>query len=82
MREGLLEFNPIIATNKPPQAPARDRVLTDEELKAIWNVLGEDYFGAVVKLLALTGLRREEVGLPASKMFPIGWKPIHATPTS
>ena len=62
MREGLLDTNPIIATNKAPQAAARDRVLTDAELKAIWNALGDDRFGAIVKLLTLTGLRREEIG--------------------
>ena len=62
MREGLLDTNPIITTNKAPQAAARDRVLTDTELKAIWNALGDGRFAAIVKLLMLTGLRREEIG--------------------
>ena len=62
LREGLLDANPIVATNKAPQARARMRVLTDAELKAIWNALDDDRYGAIVKLLALTGLRREEVG--------------------
>src|SRR5262249_38896469 len=41
---------------------ARDRVLSDEELRAIWeacDALGT--FGAVVRLLLLTGQRRGEV---------------------
>src|SRR6516225_3719291 len=62
LREGLLDANPIVATNKAPQARARTRVLTDAELKAIWNALDDDRYGAIVKLLALTALRREEVG--------------------
>ena len=62
LREGLLDANPIVATNKAPQARARMRVLTDAELKAIWNALDDDRYGAIVKLLALTALRREEVG--------------------
>jgi integrase len=62
MREGLLDANPIIATNRAPQPGARTRVLSDAELKAIWNGLEHDRYGAIVKLLALTGLRREEVG--------------------
>jgi integrase len=62
MREGLLDANPIIATNKAPQAAARDRVLADAELQAIWRALDDDRFGAVVRLLTLTGLRREEIG--------------------
>lgn len=62
MREGLLDANPVTATNKAPQSGARSRVPTDAELKAIWNVLDDDRYGTIVKLLALTGLRREEIG--------------------
>src|SRR5262245_29843456 len=62
LREGLLDANPIVATNKAPQAGARTRVLNDAELRAVWNALDDDRYGAIVKLLALTGLRREEVG--------------------
>ena len=62
MREGLLESNPIVATNKAPQNGARTRVLSNADLKAIWNGLDDDRYGAIVKLLALTSLRREEVG--------------------
>src|SRR5262249_40191328 len=62
LREGLLDANPIVATNKAPQAGARTRVLNDVELRAIWNALDDDRYGAIVKLLALTGLRRGEAG--------------------
>jgi integrase len=62
MREGLLESNPCVATNKAAQGDARDRVLADGELRAIWNALGDDRYSNIVRLLLLTGLRREEVG--------------------
>jgi integrase len=62
MGEGLLDGNPIIATNKAAQNGARKRVLSDAELKRVWTELDDDRYGAIVKLLVLTGLRREEIG--------------------
>jgi len=62
MGEGLLDGNPIIATNKAAQNGARKRVLSDAELKRVWNGLDDGRYGAIVKLLVLTGLRREENG--------------------
>jgi integrase len=60
-REGLVDANPAAFTNKRAEKP-RDRVLSDAELKAIWNALQADDFGAIVKLLMLTACRREEIG--------------------
>lgn len=60
--EGIAESNPVIGSNKPAQGPARDRVLDDRELVAIWRASGDDDYGRIVKLLALTGCRRDEVG--------------------
>ncbi|MGO9401561.1 MAG: tyrosine-type recombinase/integrase [Xanthobacteraceae bacterium] len=41
---------------------ARTRVLSDEEIRIIWPVLGHTgTFGALVKMLLLTGQRRDEV---------------------
>jgi integrase len=37
-------------------------VLTDEELKTVWDHAGDGDFGSIVRLLILTGQRREEVG--------------------
>lgn len=49
---------------KPPASPAsRDRVLSDQELEVVWRAsegLGNP-FGPLVRLLMLTGARREEV---------------------
>jgi len=62
MREGLADANPIIGTNRAVTKGARDRVLTDDELRSIWNALADDDYGDIVRLLALTGQRREEIG--------------------
>lgn len=41
--------------------PSRERVLTTDELKAVWNAC-EGTFGTIVKLLILTGQRKMEIG--------------------
>ena len=50
---------------RPPSEPkerARTRVLSDEEIRIIWPVLEHTgTFGAMVKMLLLTGQRRDEV---------------------
>src|SRR5262245_8493607 len=62
MREGLLDQNPMLYTNKPKPRPGRDRVLTEDELRALWTALGDDDYGNIVKLLAYTAARRGEIG--------------------
>jgi integrase len=58
---GLVDANPVIGTNKHAGATSRDRVLSNEELAAIWLAAGDDSYGRVVKLLILTGQRRDEI---------------------
>ena len=60
--EGLTDANPVVGTNKATEEVARDRVLTNGELSLIWRRAGEGDYGATVRLLILTGQRREEVG--------------------
>jgi integrase len=62
--EGLCENNPTIGTNDPLANVdnSRDRVLSDTELVKVWNACGDDAFGRIVKLLILTGCRRDEIG--------------------
>ena len=54
--------NPVVGTNKATDEISRDRVLSDEELSLIWRNAGDGAYGAIVRLLVLTGQRREEVG--------------------
>src|SRR5262249_47746174 len=67
MREGIAEqdSNPVTDTNEPKGTKPRERVLSGSETKTLWEACegskaGE--FGHLVKLLLLTGCRREEIG--------------------
>jgi integrase len=60
--EGLIEVNPVAGTAKAEEGGSRDRVLTDKELAEVWRCAGDDQFGDIVRLLILTGQRREEIG--------------------
>jgi integrase len=63
MASGLTEVNPTIGTPRPKEAPPRERVLSDQELLAIWKATGEETdFNRIVRLLIATGQRRSEVG--------------------
>ena len=59
--EGLADASPVVGTRKVMDEKARDCVLTDDELRLIWRHAGEGDFGDIVRLLVLTGQRREEV---------------------
>lgn len=64
MREGLVETNPVIATNKALENGPRERVLADDELRDIWAALADDHgdYASIVRVLTLTGARRQEIG--------------------
>src|SRR5262245_1863154 len=49
---------------RPAVVPRRERVLSDDELKAAWQAAEHLCwpFGSALKLLILTGARREEIG--------------------
>jgi integrase len=72
MNEGLADSNPVINTNRQVDEKTRDRVLTDAELVAIWNACRDDDYSRIVKLLILTGQRRDEVGSLAKSEISIG----------
>ena len=58
-----LGTNPCDRVQKPSDESSRDRVLSDDELRLIWNAAEENGwpFGPIVQLLMLTGQRRDEV---------------------
>jgi integrase len=62
MSEGVdgIENNPVLNTNKAEEV-ARERVLDDHELRAIWKHAGNDHYGSIVKLLMMTGQRADEI---------------------
>ena len=61
MKEGLIDQNPAIGTTQRPEPP-RSGVLSNDELRAIWHALPDTDYGRVVKLLIMTGQRRDEIG--------------------
>jgi integrase len=69
---GVIAANPMTDLPKVGVETRRDRTLTDAELVAVWNAADEIGwpFGAVVKLLILTGARRNEIGA-------LRWSEIH-----
>jgi integrase len=63
MKEGMCDANPVLGTNDPIEGKqARDRVLTDDEIRIVWRHCQEDDFGRIVRLLLLTACRRDEIG--------------------
>jgi integrase len=71
IREGipLPAGNVAAITNKRQEKP-RDRVLTDTELKTIWRALLDDEYGTILRLLALTGQRANEIAA-------LRWDEVH-----
>jgi integrase len=63
LERGAIEQNPILGLRGPQPLQARDRVLSDAEIKAFWIAAGELSwpFENIFKLLFLTAQRREEV---------------------
>lgn len=55
--------SPARAIKRPAKEKSRDRVLSDHELKLVWKAAdsAEGAAGALVKMLILTGSRRNEV---------------------
>jgi integrase len=62
MARDMIEASPVDGVERPHREQARQRVLTDAELKALWiSCEGDGPFGSALRLLALTGARRNEV---------------------
>ncbi|MGE0714099.1 MAG: tyrosine-type recombinase/integrase [Alphaproteobacteria bacterium] len=62
-RRGTIDVNPFSKLPSAGARPKRERVLTDAELADVWRAAEgtPGPFGTVVRLLILTGQRREEV---------------------
>ena len=58
--EGVCEANPVAGTNKHSDDAERERALSDAELVKVWEATSDNHYGAIVRLLVLTGQRRNE----------------------
>ncbi|SHG68623.1 tyrosine-type recombinase/integrase [Marivita hallyeonensis] len=63
VERGMIDANPIAGMKPPSKEKSRERVMTDDELGAMWTACdAEGYpFGDCMKLLILSGQRRAEV---------------------
>lgn len=59
----MVDGSPCVRIPVPGHAIERDRILTEAEIRAVWNAAGQltAPFGACIKLMLLTGQRRSEV---------------------
>ena len=60
--EGLCDNNPVTGTNRQNQNRHRERSLNNSEVAKVWLAAPDGDYGNIVKLLILTGCRREEIG--------------------
>jgi len=58
---GLCDANPVTGSNKTAEPDARDRVLSDAELAAVWLAASKRDYGHIIQLLILPACRREEI---------------------
>src|SRR5262249_46379647 len=58
----IVAVSPLVGVKAPAEEKSRDRILTDQELRAVWQAAGQlGVYGSLVKLLTLTGQRRGEI---------------------
>ena len=69
IERGYCDANPTMNISPRSSDRARDRVLSESELVQVWRASGDDEYGAIIKLLILTGQRRLEIG-------ELGWPEI------
>lgn len=54
--------SPIVRGMAPTEESARNRILSDDELRLVWHVAGRTgTFGAIIRTLLLTGARKGEI---------------------
>jgi len=82
---GLIDGQSPCTGIKPPATErSRDRVLSDDELKGVWRACSHEGlgwpFGPLIRLLILTGQRRDEVGSMRWSELALDGAYGHATP--
>jgi integrase len=65
LEQGKADTNPVAGTGRATDEKSRDRVLSDDELALVLQCAGDGQYGDVLRMLVLTGQRREEVAAMA-----------------
>ncbi|MFQ6186333.1 tyrosine-type recombinase/integrase [Sinorhizobium meliloti] len=70
----IVDASPVPKGSTAKQGASRERVLTDQEVRLVWLACGKAGwpFGPLVKLLLLTGQRRNEVAHAPRSEFELG----------
>ena len=74
--EGLCDENPVFGTNKREENGPRERALTDAEAASVFLACPDSDYGRIVRLLMLTGCRRDEIGSLQWSEIDLGAKTI------
>ena len=63
VEQEIIPASPVAGLKAPAEEKSRDRILDDRELAAVWAAAGQvdPIYGALVRLLILTGQRRGEI---------------------
>src|SRR6516225_1317736 len=62
VEQEIIEVSPFVGLKAPAEESTRDRILTDQELRVVWQAAGQmGVYGSLVQLLILTGQRRGEI---------------------
>ena len=62
IQRSYLDVSPLLRLKRPSKGKGRERILSDRELRAVWNAAGQlGIFGNIVQLLIATGQRRGEI---------------------
>lgn len=65
----IIDRHPLARMKLPNKSLSRDKVLTDDEVKKIWDATNYEPFGHMVRCLLLSGQRRMEIaGLTESQI--------------
>jgi integrase len=62
VRRGYIERSPMERLQLPARLKPRSRILSDDELRAVYLAANSPVFGSIVRLCILLGQRRSEIG--------------------
>ena len=81
--EGLIETHPAYRLRKRGKEKARDRHLSSDELRRLWLALDglPPHIADAMRLLALTGQRRSEIGGMQTSELELGRTPVWTLPS-
>jgi pimeloyl-ACP methyl ester carboxylesterase len=75
---GHSDINPCVGAVKFNASDSRDRVLSDDELRAVWNACGDDHYGRIVNPDAFPNDFAADAPKPVARFMAISQVPVSA----